>query len=188
MATTAIRYAASATYGSEAYDLTKLPGFNEPEEQVLEVPGRQEQLRERLAQRARAREEAQALEYAKRQVFGFPLLAIVGGIAAAVLLVTVLMGYIKLASISGEISQVRSSIEELTLKDEALSLQYESAFDMDAIETYAVNILGMTKLDPENGVTTVFYADKAEILAEDETADLGARILGFLKSIPEYFS
>lgn len=188
MATTAVRYAAAATYGSEAYDLTKLPGFGEPQEEVREAPTQEELIRERLAERARAREQARAQEEAKRQVFGIPLLTIVGVAVAAVMLVTVLMGYIRLAAISGQISEVRSSIEELTERDEALKLQYEMTFDMDAVETYAVNILGMTKLDPETQSCVIYRSDKAEILAEDETASLTSRILGFLKSIPEYFS
>lgn len=185
MAVSAVRYAASATYGSEAYDLTKLPGFGEPQEEVRAEPTREELIRERLAERARAREEARALEEAKRQVFGIPLLAIVGGIVAAVMLVTVLMGYIRLTAISGETTEIRNSIEELTERNEKLKLQYETAFDLEKIETYAVNILGMTRASEESGV--VYRADRAEILAEDETAGLKARFVGFLKSISEYF-
>lgn len=186
-ATTAVRYAASATYGSEAYDLRRLPGFGEPQEEVRAEPTREEQIRERLAERARARQEARALEEAKRQVFGIPLLAIIGGIAAAVMLVTVLMGYIKLAAISGETTEVRNAIEELTERNEKLKLQYEMTFDMEEIETYAVNILGMARASDEDSGVVIYRSDRAEILAEDETASLKARIVGFLKSIPEYF-
>lgn len=187
MAITAVKYAASATYGSEAYDLTKLPGFGEPQEEVRQEPTQEELIRERLAQRARAREEARAAEEAKRQVFGVPLLTIVGGIVAAIMLVTVLMGYIQIAAISGQTSQVRSSIAELTERNEKLKLQYETTFDLDAIGTYAVNILGMTKSTQENSGVMVYLSDRAEILSEDETAGFKAGLIGFLKSIPEYF-
>lgn len=187
MATTAIQYASNATYGSEAYDLDRLPGFGEPAREEAPAPTQEELIRERLAQRARAREEAKAQEEARRQVFGIPLLAIIGGIVAAALLVAVLMGYVELAAISGEISQVRGSIEALTLKDEALRIQYENTFDMDAIETYAINILGMTRDDSSDSDVFVFRSDKAEILAEDETASLGARLKGILSSLSEYF-
>lgn len=187
MATTAVRYAASATYGSEAYDLTRLPGFGEPQEEVSAQPTQEELLKGRLEERARAREEARALERAQRQVFGIPLLAIVGGIVAAIMLVTMLMGFVELAAISGQTSQVRRSIEELTERNERLKLQYEITFDMEAIETYAVNILGMTKATREGNGTVVYHSDRAEILAEDETAGIRARIMEFLKSIPEYF-
>ncbi len=187
MAATAMRYAASATYGSEAYDLTKLPGFGEPQEEIAAEPTREELIRQRLDQRARERAQARAQEEARLQVFGFPLLAVVGGIVAAILFVTVLMGYIQIAAISGEISGTRSSIAELSERNEALKLQYESAFDMAEVETYAVNILGMTKAANNDNYYSVILADRAELLAEDETAGLRARVIGFLKSIPEYF-
>lgn len=184
MAASAIRYAASATYGSAAYDLTKLPGFGLPQEETAAQPTQEELIRERLSARAQAR----AMEKAKLQVFGVPLLAIIGGIVAAALLVTVLMGYVEMAAISGEITEARSSIAELSERNEALKIQYEMTFDMEAIETYAINILGLTKTAPEANDCDIFLADRAEILAEDETAGLKARIKGFLSSIPEYFS
>ncbi len=177
----------SATYGSEAYDLDRVQGYALPEEEAYEEPSSQERIRQRLDERARERARAKAQAEAASQTFGFPLLAVVGVIVTVVLMITVLMGYIRLAQISGETSRVRSSIAELEERQEILEINYETTFNMQDIESYAVNILGMSR-GTEDMYGGVILADRAQILAEDETAGLGARIVGFLKSLPEYFS
>lgn len=182
-----IRYA-TATYGSEAYDLDRVQGYALPEEEAAEEPSREEQIRERLDERARARAQAKAEAQARSQTFGIPLLGMIGALVVAALMVTVLMGYIQLAEISGETSRVRSSIADLEERSEALKLQYETTFDMASVESYAVNILGMTRGGAREIYTGVILSDRAQILAEDETAGLLARVTGFLKSLPEYFS
>ena len=178
-----VRY---ATYGSEAYDLDRVVGgYALPEEQTLDVPSPRERINERLDERARERAKAKAK--AESQVFGIPLLGMVGVAAAVILMVAVLTGYIQLAQISAETSRVRSSIADLEERSEALKLEYETTFDMQSVESYAVNILGMTRGDAQEVYTGVILADRAQILAEDETAGVFARIIGFLKSLPEYF-
>lgn len=179
---------AQAMYGSAAYDLDRIPGYGEPE--VRELPTPEELARERLEKRARerAQERARAQEAARAQTFGVPLLAIVGGLAVAALLVLMLLGYVQLAAISGETSSMRSSISRLEEENEAIRIQYESTFDMDDIELYAINILGMYKPDANSQNNyTVIIGDRAQILAEDETAGMLARITGFFKSLTEYF-
>lgn len=187
MAAAQVKYA-SATYGSEAYDLDRVQGYALPDEEAVREPSREEQIRERLNERARVREQARAEAEARSQTFGIPLLGIVGALVVAALMVTVLMGYIQLAEISGETSRVRSSIAELEERSEALKLTYETTFDLQSVESYAVNILGMTRGGAEEIYTGVLLADRAQILAEDETAGFVARLTGFLKSLPEYFS
>lgn len=179
---------AQAVYGSAAYDLNRVPGYGEPEARELPTP--EELARERLEKRARERahERARAQEAARAQTFGFPLLGVVGGLVAAALLVLMLLGYVQLAAISGETSSMRSSISRLEEENEAIRMEYEAAFDMDDVELYAINILGMSKPDA-NGQNnyTVIIGDRAQILAEDETAGVLARITGFFKSLTEYF-
>ena len=179
-----VKYA-SATYGSEAYDLDRVEGYALPEEETAE-PSREEKIRQRLDERARVRAQEKAKTQA--QTFGIPLLGMVGAVVVAVLMITVLMGYIQLAEISGETSRVRASIEDLEERSEILKLQYETTFDMESVEAYAVNILGMTRGSARETCTGVILADRAQVLAEDETAGVLARITGFLKSLPEYFS
>ncbi len=184
----AVKIQYAPTYGSEAYDLDRVQGYALPEEEAYEEPSSQERIRERLDERARERARAKAQAEARSQVFGIPLLAVVGVIVVAVLMVTILMGYIRLAEISGETSRVRSSIAELEKRQEILEITYESTFNMQEIESYAVNILGMTRGLDGDYAGGVILADRAQILAEDETAGLKARITGFLKSLSEYFS
>lgn len=187
MAAAEVQYA-TATYGSEAYDLERVRGYALPEEEVYGGPSSQERIQERLDERARERARAKAEEKAKTQVFGIPLLGMVGTAVVVVLMVTVLMGYIRLAEISAETSKVRSSIAELEERQEILEITYETTFNMQDIESYAVNILGMTRGLDEMYTGGVILSDRGQVLAEDETAGLLARLTGFLKSLPEYFS
>ena len=182
-------YYTDAFNGSAAYDLDRVMGAVPlPEEEPEQQPSPEELQRQRIQERLRQREQARAKEQSRLQVFGVPVVGIMGVIAAAVLMIAVLMSYIELAGISGQIRDVRSSIETLEDRGEALSVKYEAAFNMAEVETYAVNILGMTRgYDSSTGYTAVYRSDRAEILAEDETAGLVARIKGFLKELPEYF-
>lgn len=184
----AVKAQYSATYGSEAYDLDRVQGYALPEEEAYEEPSSQERIRQRLDERARERAKAKAQAEAASQTFGIPVLAIVGVLVVAALMITVLMGYIRLAQISGETSRVRASIAQLEERQEILEINYETTFNIEEIESYAVNILGMSRGLDEMYTGGVILADRAQILAEDETAGLGARIIGFLKSLPEYFS
>ena len=186
----AVKAQYSATYGSEAYDLDRVQGYALPDEEIYEEPSSQERIRQRLDERARerAKAKAQAQAEAASQTFGIPVLAIVGVLVVAALMITVLMGYIRLAQISGETSRVRASIAQLEERQEILEINYETTFNIEEIESYAVNILGMSRGLDEMYTGGVILADRAQILAEDETAGLGARIIGFLKSLPEYFS
>lgn len=184
------QYATNAVYGSAAYDLDRVPGYAAPEGEAQTLPAPEELARERLEKRARERalERARAREAAKEQTFGVPLLAIAGGLAVAALMVLMLLGYVQLAAISGQTSSMRSSISKLEEQNEIIRMQYEATFNMDDIELYAVNILGMVK--PEtNGQSgyTVIIGDRAQILAEDETAGVLVRIKDFFRSLTEYF-
>ncbi len=177
-----VRY---ATYGSEAYDLDRVVGGNAlPEEEAFDVPSQRERINERLNERAGERAKAKE----ESRVFGIPLLGMVGVVVAVFLMVTVLTGYIQLAQISAETSRVRSSIADLEEKAEMLEIQYEITFNMADVESYAVNILGMARADSAGSAYSgAVMADRAQILAEDETAGIMARLTGFLKSLPEYF-
>ena len=158
----AVKAQYSATYGSEAYDLDRVQGYALPDEEIYEEPSSQERIRQRLDERARERAKAKAQAEAASQI--------------------------RLAQISGETSRVRASIAQLEERQEILEINYETTFNMEEIESYAVNILGMSRGLDEMYTGGVILADRAQILAEDETAGLGARIIGFLKSLPEYFS
>lgn len=187
-ATARAEYATGAVYGNIAYDLDRVA-------EGLEYSGDEQELRrspEELAvarAKARARARAREHEHVKAQTFGFPVLAVVGAIAAAALFIAVLMGYVNLAATSGETTAVHNRIAELEQRREALQIQYEMTFDASQVEAYAVNILGMARPD-SNSVTyyDVTLSDRAEILAEDETAGILSRVTDFLESIPEYFS
>ena len=186
------RYATGAVYGSEAYDLRRVPGYYEeiPQGETKVLPSPEELARERLERRARerAQERARAQEEKRAQAFGLPVLGLIGGVAAAAMLVLMLLGFVQLAALSGQTNAVRAEIAALQEENEAIKVRYETTFDMDEIEMYAVNILGMVKGDTEDQVIyTSALGDRAQVLSKDETSGLLARLSAFFKDISEYF-
>lgn len=183
--TATTRYASGAVYGSVAYDLDRV------EQEEYELPREQAPQGDELAlerAKTRARARARAREEAKANTYGLPLLAMVGAVVAAAIFVLVLLGHVRLADVSGSIKAVESDIAELEERREALEIKHNMVFNMNEIETYAVNILGMVKGDTAN-VTyhNVILSDRGEVLAKDETATVAARVSKFVTSIPEYF-
>ncbi|MGM9521729.1 MAG: hypothetical protein ACI3VB_04545 [Oscillospiraceae bacterium] len=175
-------YAQNAVYGNVAYDLSTA-GYAIPrEDRTIPAERPQERVRER------AREEVQAAPREKA-AFGVPVAGIIGVIAAAALMVFVLLAYVQLNEISSETSQLKSAISELTETGTRLRVTYESTFNLNEIEDYAINILGMTKL--KDSCVTVFASDKtdkAEILnADDSAKGLISRASEFIGSLAEYF-
>ena len=177
-----MEYAVGGVYGNVAYDLSTA-GYALPREEEYSRPAEQprETVREREQVRTAVRE---------RQAFGLPLFGVIGTVAVAVVLVMVLMAYIQLAQVSSTTTQLKNSIADLEESGTMLRVRYESTFNLNEIETYAMNVLGMTKLDDSN--TTVFEvekADKAEILNPDDSAEgILSVVSRFLDSIGEYFS
>lgn len=180
-----MRYAVNGTYGSAAYDLTKLGGYALPEEQTYTEPAPQPRERKRAREYAETRAQAIARAKAAQSI---SLVSVAGFAAAAVLLVFVLLSYVKLTEISYEVSQLNSVITELDSEQKKLDVEYELAFNKNEIEEYAVHVLGMSKMTEAD--TTVFSLqreDQAEVLRND-TAWTGviSTAQEFLSSLAEY--
>lgn len=181
-------YATGAVYGNVAYDLERVAGgYALPREREYDTPTPEELRRQRIEERLRAREDARAREKAQAQTFGVPMLGIVGMLVAAALVVFVIFGYVQLAQISGETARVKSSIADLEEQNVSLKIRCEAEFNLLDVESYAMNVLGMVKLTDDNmNVHTVVRQDKAEILAQDDTATFLSRLGGLFDSIMEY--
>ena len=172
---------ASATFGSLAYDMGRAacPEF-EYEEAPAARPKRQP--RESVKVAARPRKKTAA----KQKIAPFGVL---GLITAGLMLVLVLMGNVQLAAISAESSKVQSSISDLQSAEAILKIQYERIFELDKIEQYAVNQLGM--IPSSSG--QVYYLnsstpDKAEIIrGSDTNVSVWSNINTFLSRVVEYF-
>lgn len=180
-----MRYAANGTYGSTAYDLSGFNSVAMPEE--YDLPG--ESTAQQEIEWDRARERARAIEEAKRAQ-SVSIAAVAGFAVVAVLMVFMLLSYVRLAEISGEINNLESDIADIEVIQTKLKVEYESVFNLTEVKAYATSVLGMTKLNDSN--TTVFTierSDKAEILTGDGTGDSGiiAAAKEFVSSLMEYF-
>ena len=117
------------------------------------------------------------------------MLGILGILVVAVLMIFVLFGYVELAEISAQTTRVKNDITALNEQSAKLRIDYEMAFNLAEVETYAVNILGMTRMNDSNvTVLHVTHEDKAEILSPDDTATGWLATAGrFLDNILAYF-
>jgi len=180
-----MKYAVNGTYGSVAYDLTKLGGYALPEEQTYTEPAPRQQEKKRVREYAETRAQALARAKAAQSV---SLLSVAGFAVAAALFVFVLLSYVKLTEISTEVSKLNSVIAELDNEQKKLDVEYELAFNKNEIEDYAVHVLGMSKMtEADTTVYSLQREDQAEVLRND-TAWTGVVSASqeFLSSLAEY--
>lgn len=171
---------ASATYGSLAYDLGRTAPQAVPQAPPVVKPRpSREKIKVDALPRTRTR--------AARSVIS-PFSAI-GFAAAALLLFLVVMGYVQMAAVSYESADLQAELSELNTAEARLMIKYESTFDLDKIEQYAVSELGMVSA----ANSQVYYInssapDKAEILrGNDRGNGMLDNIAAFLSRVVEYF-
>lgn len=152
--------------------------YDEPEARPVEIPIPQE----RTLQRQRARAAAQA-----QSVPGVSLFAIFGAILAATLMVFVVLAQINYNETATETVRLNNQLRTLTEQQRRLEIAYESVINMEEVERYARDVLGMSK--PETDQITIIQSapnDRAEVIGESEDNTLNG--LGkFLSSLMEYF-
>jgi len=105
-------------------------------------------------------------------------------------IVLVLMSYISLTRIAGEVQTAQQTLSELKSEGAKLTLAYENAFNLNEVEEYATKVLGMTKLsDDRVTVLSMAREDKAEILNADASSSGGvlAAVEDFFGALVEYF-
>lgn len=160
-------------------DLPRQRGYEREREHVEVRPETEERIRQRA--RSRAMQKAARSQY----VSAF---AVVGAIAAFVMVVFMLMIYVQLTVITGETTALETQLEELQLEQDSIAAKYNSTVNLGVIEDYARNVLGMT--EPAEG--QIFYLenkleDEAVILNQDAVKDFGVLsvITSFFSSIME---
>ncbi len=172
---------ASATYGSLAYDMGRVA---QPEFDYEEAPAAKPKRQKREEVKVAVRPKKKAA--AKQRIAPFGVL---GLLTAALMLVLVLMGNVQLAALSAEASEVQDHIAELQNEEAKLKIQYERVFELDKVEQYAVNQLGM--IPSSSG--RVYYLngstpDKAVIIkGADNNTNVFKSINTFLSRVVEYF-
>lgn len=168
------RYNEDLYFGSRPIFGSAAPALDIPEPEVEQRP------KERVSIRSKAKAVS-------RQ--GISLFAVAGWACVAVLSIALLMSYIELNTIANESYELSEELEALQVEETRLMIDYESTFQLDEVEEYAANMLGMVKAD--NGQIKYLdnrAADQAVVLSE-ESANTGmsAKFKSFFTAIAEYF-
>ncbi len=179
---------ASATYGSLAYDLNR--AF-QPEIEIPEAPlprterEKRQKVRIDVQRNKKAAERSKTNAKYKASVAPF---SVIGFVAAALMLVMVVMGYVQLTKISAESSSLQKKITELKNTEAKLKIKYESTFDLTKVEEYATGRLGMVPATSSQMYYVKSTApDKAEIISDSKREGVIKNVSAFLSRVVEYF-
>ena len=152
--------------------------FDVPETIPAEIPIPKERTIQRQRERAAA---------AAKSASGVSLFAIFGSILAAALMVFVVLAQINYNEAAAETVKLNNQLRTLTEQQRRLEITYESVIDIEEVERYARDVLGMSR--PQADQIAILQSapkDMAEILGESNESTLNG--LGeFLVSLTEYF-
>ena len=125
----------------------------------------------------------------KRQnTHGISVITVLGSIIVAGLLILVLVAHINYIEITRETSRVNAELRELTQQRRRLEIQYESVIDMQEVERFARDVLGMTQ--PGGHMETVVLGavqDRAVIIQNNQNDDRLADFGRFISSLLDRF-
>ena len=127
----------TTTYGSLAYDLDALV-----RERNLEEAGKVQEHERRAAQpRPQSRRQAEAAPAPRAKASP----VVVGGIVVlAAMVLMLIMGYVQLTTISGNVAGMKSELAELNDEHVSLLTKYEQTFDLATVKETA-EAAGMSK-------------------------------------------
>lgn len=148
----------------------------------LDIPKAKEQ--ERPQERVRLRAAAKAVNSQGISVF-----AIAGWISAAVLAVAIIMSYIELNTVASQKYELKTELETLQTEETRLMITYESTFQLDEIEEYATNMLGMVRADSDQIKYLDNQAEDQAVVVDGSGAGTGvsAALKSFFTAAAEYF-
>ena len=177
-------FVTGAVDGTLAYDFGNPMYF--PEEEIYETPTLQAPPREQFWVREDVRERVQT---AVRGRQGFSPLALFGVLCVVAVLVLVLLAQIQLVGISQNAAALETRIAELQTEHTKLTAEYETIFNLKAVEEYAVGVLGMQEPqdDQIQYLTSVSSADKAVVLTNGGARRVDFGVDDLLTSLLEYF-
>ena len=173
-----IRY---ITMGSAAYDPNSVEAYYtySPE---IELPREAEQ--ERPQRRAKQKPKHKAKAKLSQVVMTMAVFTAVG------LLILNLLSYAMLLEISEATSDAQTRYAELCEENTKLLVKYDQTFNMNEIEAYAINVLGMTR--PASGQQVKVQAvtnDKIVVHSEKNTESAGfvTEMASFITGLLSYF-
>jgi cell division protein FtsB len=125
----------------------------------------------------------------QQKAYGLSLFAVAGFAFVAVMMVFMLLAHVKVSEITTESAALQTRLDELTEEERKLKISYEDAFDVNRVEEYATNVLGMSKpLDTQVATVATAVSDKAVVVDEPAPEDGGGLDMGtFLASLVAYF-
>ncbi len=168
------RYNDERYFGSRPIFGSAAPQLDIPEPEVEARP------KERVSIRSKTKA-------ASRQ--GISLFAVAGWACIAVLAVALIMSYMELNTIANQSYEMKAELEELQAEETRLMIEYESTFQLDSIEEYATNMLGMVRADNGQIVYLDNRAEDQAVVLDSSSAGSGisAALKSFFASIAEYF-
>lgn len=112
---------------------------------------------------------------------GVSLFAIIGFFTVATLMIFVMLAQVNYTEVLRENARLSSHIEMLREQQRVLSITFESIINMDEIERYAKDVLGMSRPEAEQAtVIRVRPPDRVEVIQNEETNDRWRELSGFL--------
>lgn len=174
-------YGQNAVYGSLAYDFNNPELY--PEFEYGAVP--REQKQERVHNETHTHRRAAVRARSKQ---GIAPGAVLGMLVAAALFVVAIMAQVQLMDVSAASVELQEQLAELETQQARLKIAYESAFNLNEIETYALAELGMQKPTADQ----IYYIDtsspdKAVVVQQSADDSLLDRVADFLSELGSYF-
>ena len=170
-------YTGSDYYGTAAP--ARAPYYEpEREPEDIAVPGGRSSTREK------------AKEIAGQSFRQVSILAVIGAIFVGALMVFVVLAQVSYNEIANETARLNSQLKALSEQERRLEIKFESAIDMQEVERYAKDSLGMSKPDAEQvAVIRTIPVDSAEIIisGDDESSNTLSGFGSFISSLTEYF-
>ncbi|MBE6914189.1 MAG: hypothetical protein E7472_04520 [Ruminococcaceae bacterium] len=181
MATSANKhYGRGAVYGSLAYDFNN-PELYREEYETAQTPAARPQPKTQT----RVRTRAKPVVHTRQSIEPF---SVIGIMIAAFLFVTAILAQAQLVGISTESVALQNQLSELKDEQTKLRIAYESAFNMEDIEEYAIKSLGMQRPQADQ----ILYIDtaapnKAVVIAQSDSDNFVDRVSDFLSGLGAYF-
>lgn len=155
-----------ATGGNVAYDLSRFDNRRNVREAVLEAP-----------EERRVSREREAVPRERLSIGVIFMYALIAGLAALLI-----SSYMTLTIMTDDLSTLSGTLEDLKNEEVILQKQYDQRYILNDIETYAVNNLGMVKLE-SNMMEYIELSNPDTITMIDPYKE--SKVSGFFGSIVE---
>jgi cell division protein FtsL len=196
----------SAVYGSNAYDLSRVRSAVPAPSEIDYSPARRTEIRpatvpapktaprtvpsQSPARSPKTTPKAAPRSYRKKQkAYGISLYSAIGFVVIAVMMIFVLLAHVRYAEVTNETVKLQTQMTTLNEQERKLQIAYVNAFDINQVEQYATNQLGMSQpAESQIGTISVTAQDKAVVADTHQENVVASESIGtFLASLVAYF-